>query len=399
MRMRIAISGASGFVGQQLVPVLRGKGVDLLLISREPAKLRDLFPECSSFGVSQVSLRGQGCDLLVHFSGRNNNQAGGQDDFDAANVAFALQVLRHARSAGIRRFIYVSSVHALDPSNCSAYAESKRRGATALLEAAEDVEVSILYLPVVHSDAFAGKLAVLNHLPLRLRGAAFQVLASLRPTVSIDRIAAFLASGAPAGNGERLILSNAQMGCIVYAAVMRLVDYAFALTVILFFWWVLLAAWLAIKCETRGPGFFGQTRIGRLGRSFTCWKLRTMHVGTAQVGTHEVAASAVTRVGAFLRRTRIDELPQVWNILRGEMALIGPRPCLPVQTQLIQERQARGILSILPGISGLAQVEEIDMRDPVVLARREAEYLMLRGILLDIRLVLRTAGLVSRAGL
>lgn len=100
----------------------------------------------------------------------------------------------------------------------------------------------------------------------------------------------------------------------------------------------------------------------------------------------------MTRIGAFLRRTKIDELPQVWNILRGEMALIGPRPRLPLQTKLIEERQKGGILSILPGITGLAQVEGLDMSDPVRLARREADYLMLRSVLLDIRLMLGTAG-------
>ena len=99
----------------------------------------------------------------------------------------------------------------------------------------------------------------------------------------------------------------------------------------------------------------------------------------------------MTKVGAFLRRTKIDELPQVWNILRGEIALIGPRPCLPVQTQLIEARQQRGVLDILPGISGLAQVEGIDMSDPISLAKRDREYVALRCILLDLHLVLRTA--------
>jgi lipopolysaccharide/colanic/teichoic acid biosynthesis glycosyltransferase len=172
---------------------------------------------------------------------------------------------------------------------------------------------------------------------------------------------------------------------------MRVVDYAFALTILLGFWWVLLAAWIAIRRDSPGPGIFGQPRIGRYGKVFTCWKFRTMQVGTTQAGTHEVSAAAVTKVGAFLRRTKIDELPQVWNILRGEIALIGPRPCLPVQTQLIEARQQRGVLDVLPGISGLAQVEGIDMSDPLRLARRDADYVALRGVLPDIRLILRTA--------
>jgi lipopolysaccharide/colanic/teichoic acid biosynthesis glycosyltransferase len=172
---------------------------------------------------------------------------------------------------------------------------------------------------------------------------------------------------------------------------MRLVDYAFALSVLFALWWVLLAAWLAVKWESPGPGVFKQPRVGRQGRIFTCFKFRTMQLGTLQAGTHEVTASSVTRVGAILRRTKIDELPQVWNILRGEMALIGPRPCLPVQTDLVAERRRRDVLDVLPGISGLAQVEGIDMSDPVRLARRDADYIALRGILPDLNLILRTA--------
>ena len=387
--MKIAITGASGFVGRQLVPRLRAAGVDLLLMGRDAALLAQLFPDLPRG--EDRALADAGVDLVLHLAARNNDRPGSQAEFDAVNVDFALDRLRATQAAGIGRFVYVSSIHALDPRNASPYAESKRRGAAAVLAAAGTTEVSILYLPAVQGDSFAGKLAPLNRLPPLLRGPAFRVLAALRPTVGIDRIAAHVATGAPAGEDNRLILTEAQRDNRVYAGVMRLVDYTFALTIILGFWWVLLAAWVAVRRDTPGPGLFGQPRIGRSGKEFTCWKFRTMQVGTAQAGTHEVSAASVTRVGAFLRRTKIDELPQVWNILRGEIALIGPRPCLPVQTQLIEERRKRGVLEVLPGISGLAQVEGIDMSDPVRLARRDADYIALRGILPDIKLILRTA--------
>lgn len=389
--MRIVITGASGFVGQDLVPLLAAAGLQMLLVGRDPDRLRALFPSIPACHPEALADQGRGFDAVLHLAAHNNDRPGLQEEFDAVNRDHALDMLAQTRRAGIPRFIYVSSIHALDPRNPSAYAESKRRGADALRAAADGLAVDILFLPAVQGRRFAGRLARLNALPAILRGPAFTALSALRPTVHVERLAAHLLSGAPSGEEGHTILSDGQRGNPVYAATMRVVDWAFALTILLGFWWVLLAAWIAVRRDSPGPGLFGQPRIGRHGQTFTCWKFRTMQVGTAQAGTHEVAASSVTRVGAFLRRTKIDELPQVWNILRGEIALIGPRPCLPVQVRLIEERKKRGVLDVLPGISGLAQVEGIDMSDPVRLAKRDADYVALRGVLPDIRLILRTA--------
>ncbi len=93
-----------------------------------------------------------------------------------------------------------------------------------------------------------------------------------------------------------------------------------------------------------------------------------MPVETKSVATHLVGASSVTKLGAFLRKTKLDELPQLWNVLKGEMSLVGPRPCLFNQQELIDERQARGVFDVRPGITGLAQVNEIDMSTPQKLA-------------------------------
>jgi lipopolysaccharide/colanic/teichoic acid biosynthesis glycosyltransferase len=94
-----------------------------------------------------------------------------------------------------------------------------------------------------------------------------------------------------------------------------------------------------------------------------------MAAGTKQAGTHEVSASSVTKIGRFLRATKLDEIPQLWNVVRGEMAFVGPRPCLPSQTELVQEREIRGVYGIIPGITGLGQVRGIDMSEPVRLPR------------------------------
>src|SRR6185503_10926322 len=129
-------------------------------------------------------------------------------------------------------------------------------------------------------------------------------------------------------------------------------------------WPVIAVAAAAIRLESPGAAIFAQRRIGRRGAPFTCYKLRTMNENTIQRPTHEVGASAVTSVGRFLRRWKLDELPQLYNVLRGEMSLVGPRPCLPSQSELIEARLQKGALDVRPGITGLAQVQGIDMSEP-----------------------------------
>ncbi len=106
---------------------------------------------------------------------------------------------------------------------------------------------------------------------------------------------------------------------------------------------------------------------------FLLVKFRTMRPDTASVATHLAQASSITRLGRFLRRTKLDELPQLWNVLKGEMSLVGPRPCLVSQVELIAAREARGVFAVRPGITGLAQVNGIDMSDPERLAKMDSE--------------------------
>jgi lipopolysaccharide/colanic/teichoic acid biosynthesis glycosyltransferase len=127
-------------------------------------------------------------------------------------------------------------------------------------------------------------------------------------------------------------------------------------------------------CYTGSP-IFRQERVGRYQRPFELYKFRTMLPETPQVATHLVATAAVTPFGRVLRRTKLDELPQLWNVLRGDMSLVGPRPCLFSQKELIRTRLARGIFDVRPGITGLAQVNGVDMSDPARLAALDAEML------------------------
>jgi lipopolysaccharide/colanic/teichoic acid biosynthesis glycosyltransferase len=121
---------------------------------------------------------------------------------------------------------------------------------------------------------------------------------------------------------------------------------------------ILAAAALATKLESRGPVLYRQTRVGRDGRDFELFKLRTMVVGAEKLGAGYAVDQGdprITRVGRILRRTSVDELPQLWNVLRGDMSIIGPRPTLRYQVEQYDERQRRR-LEIRPGLTGWAQV-------------------------------------------
>jgi len=150
----------------------------------------------------------------------------------------------------------------------------------------------------------------------------------------------------------------------------------------------LAAAW--IRLTSPGSAFFAQERVGRHEKPFRCLKLRTMYEGTRSLPTHEVGGEAVTRAGRTLRRLKLDELPQLWNVLKGEMSLVGPRPCLPTQTELIERRRALGVYALRPGITGLAQVQGIDMSDPGNLAEKDAEYLRDRTLGMDAKIMFWT---------
>lgn len=115
-----------------------------------------------------------------------------------------------------------------------------------------------------------------------------------------------------------------------------------------------------------------------------------MYLGTADRPTHEVNAASVTPLGAFLRKTKFDELPQLYNVLKGAMSLVGPRPCLPSQTELIEARRRNDVFRLRPGITGLAQVMNIDMSVPERLAHIDGTYAQTRTFAGDLKLILAT---------
>lgn len=140
---------------------------------------------------------------------------------------------------------------------------------------------------------------------------------------------------------------------------------------------VFILLWMLSWLDLKSP-LFKQERVGRYQKPFTLVKFRTMRLDTESVATHLANPSAVTTLGAFLRRSKLDELPQLWNVLKGEMSLVGPRPSLFSQTELIEERAERGVFAVRPGITGLAQIQGVDMSTPRLLAETDAR--MLQGL-------------------
>ncbi|MFB2726383.1 sugar transferase [Shewanella mangrovisoli] len=152
----------------------------------------------------------------------------------------------------------------------------------------------------------------------------------------------------------------------------RLIDFLAAFFGLLFLWPILLIVIIVGLFDTGSP-IFVQTRVGKNKKAFKLIKFRTMSVETESVASHLASNASITKLGSFLRKTKIDELPQLINVLKGEMSLVGPRPNLFNQEELIAERDALGVYNVLPGITGLAQVQNIDMSTPQLLAKTDKQ--------------------------
>lgn len=154
----------------------------------------------------------------------------------------------------------------------------------------------------------------------------------------------------------------------------RFFDFIFSFFGILFLWPFGVILYVIGLFDTGSP-LFKQERVGKDKKPFTLYKFRTMDVKAKSVATHLASQAEITKFGSFLRKTKLDELPQLINVLLGDMSLVGPRPNLFNQTELIEEREKKGVYDYLPGITGLAQINEIDMSTPKKLAQVDSEML------------------------
>jgi O-antigen biosynthesis protein WbqP len=152
----------------------------------------------------------------------------------------------------------------------------------------------------------------------------------------------------------------------------RILDILAAFFGLLLLWPILLIVTFVGMFDTGSPIFI-QTRVGKHKKAFKLIKFRTMTKDTVSVASHLVSSATITKFGGFLRKSKIDELPQLINVLKGEMSLVGPRPNLFNQEELIAQRDALGVYDVLPGVTGLAQVNNIDMSTPKLLAETDRQ--------------------------
>lgn len=172
----------------------------------------------------------------------------------------------------------------------------------------------------------------------------------------------------------------------------RLFDIIFALMILIGIFVFLVLIGLAVLCTSRGPILYWSERIGQNNTPFLMPKFRTMRVNTPDVATHllEQPGKWLTPVGAFLRRTSLDELPQLWSILRGQMSFVGPRPALFNQYDLIELRTKHNIQKLKPGLTGWAQIngrDEIFIEDKVLLDKK---YMTEKSFMLDLKIIMIT---------
>lgn len=172
----------------------------------------------------------------------------------------------------------------------------------------------------------------------------------------------------------------------------RAFDFLISLLLLVVFSPVLAFVALLISLTSSGGVIFKSNRVGYQNRIFSMWKFRTMRIDTPQLATHllEKPQNFLTPIGAFLRRTSLDELPQLWNVLRGDMALVGPRPALFNQEDLISLRSERGVHLLRPGITGWAQINGRDELPIPLKVELDAFYLQNRSLIFDIKILLMT---------
>lgn len=170
---------------------------------------------------------------------------------------------------------------------------------------------------------------------------------------------------------------------------LRILDFVFSLLGLIFGAPILLIIYIIGLFDTGSP-VFKQERVGRNKKPFTLVKFRTMSVDTKSVASHLASTASITKMGGFLRKTKLDELPQLWNVLKGEMSLVGPRPGLFNQEELTAARDSLGVFDVRPGITGLAQVNDIDMSTPELLAKTDATMIRELSLVNYFKFILQT---------
>ncbi len=182
-----------------------------------------------------------------------------------------------------------------------------------------------------------------------------------------------------------------------YFFVKRLLDIFFSAVLLVFLLLPMILIWMAVRLNSPGKGIFRQIRVGREGKMFVCYKFRTMYVSAPPCCPSSRFVNAekyVTPVGKFLRRSSLDELPQLFNVLKGDMSLVGPRPLILAEAEVHSKRRENGVYSLRPGITGLSQINGRDMVTDAMKIELDTRYLGNFGFLQDAKILGLTLGRV-----
>ncbi|MDC3096196.1 sugar transferase [Alphaproteobacteria bacterium] len=392
--MKIIITGASGFVGRLITSELNKINIKILLVGRSLKKLKKIYPNNKVCEYDELIKFANDYDCLLHLATFNNKK---QNDYKKArneNLNIFKQIYKIAKKYKIYIFNF-SSIHSLDFFCKTNYAESKREIEKYIKNENYD-SIQTLYLPLVYGSKMSGKLKIMNLLPKTISKLILYFLSAFKPTINIDTILLhilkydFKSKDVNLKNHQLNILSENICKNLFFSFFKRAFDLGFSLFIIIFLWWLFILIWLLIILETPGPGIIFQKRVGKNGKIFNCIKFRTMQIGVKQAPTHQMSSNDITNFGRFLRKTKLDELPQIFNIIFNQMSLIGPRPCLDIQHKLISKREEFNILKIKPGITGYAQINKIDMSNTDIITQFDYVYLKTQSIILDCKIIIKT---------
>jgi len=398
--LKVIITGGTGYIGRSITCALR-ETHQIVIVTRDPAapnlpQLKNV--RYISYKDLQDTLPELDADVMVHMATLNNNSTSTVKDYRLVNVELTALMASLCEEYSVP-LVHFSSSHAAPSYSIDDYSISK-------LEALENLSkfkrlnYLVITLPaVVTSERPAGILRYLWVLSGQLRSWALPYISVLKPVTTEDKVVqavqfAIYRLTTPSLDVEP---ERRQIYIGTEAAKSRLYRFWQAVITGLFislafpiFLTITPLIWPIVRYSTGGSFLFTQTRVGRYGKPFKVYKVRTMVVGTPEQPTHCMTENSVPGLVRYLRSSRLDELPQIWNILLGQMTLIGPRPCLLSQADLIEERGKHGILDYMPGITGWAQVSGVDMSDTARLLTYDLYYRHYHSIILDIKILYRT---------
>jgi nucleoside-diphosphate-sugar epimerase len=476
----VLVTGANGFVGSALCDRLKAEGYNFRRAVRARAQIGNSVAVGNIGPDTQWEVALLGVDTVIHTAARAHIMKDEIDDplaeYRKVNVEGTLNLARQAEQAGVKRFIFISSIKVngentllgkpfaaddtLAPED--PYGVSKCEAEQGLQHFAQEMgmEVVIIRPPLVYGPGVEGNFASMMRLVRKGIPLPLGAIHNKRSLVALDNLVDLIITCIDhpaaanqvflAGDGEDLSTTDLLRGTakamrkpallvpvparmLTFSAtllgkkavaqrvlgslqvdiskarneleweppvsveeglrrcvqaevkdivspnhlVFRSLDIVLSVCGLIVTSPILLLLMIVGLFDTGSP-LFCQERVGKDRQPFFLVKFRTMKVDTVSVASHLASPAAITPLGHFLRRTKLDELPQLWNVLKGEMSLVGPRPCLFNQEELIDERGIRGVFQVRPGITGLAQVNDIDMSTPKLLAETDAE--MIRGM-------------------